>query len=372
MYRTISTTAILSVLAAMSWTQDAPKPTSEFPFVGQVNTAQLNVRVLPKVDPTSTVVAVLKEGEEVTVVGEKDGWFEVLPPKGAWTWVFAKNLQIEGEWATTLSECPVRTDSRVNATQVATLKAGVKVRVIKEHLSWCKIDAGDSVHFWVGKKYIRGARAAEAKSGTPARKGEDLEAQAKIREAEELISKQNEALSKGEIGQIDFEPIAALFEEAATVSRDAATRQYAESNAKIYRKMQNLMVAIRAPINGMEKQKKELEDLMAKAEAAQRNVKTFAFRGYVDTTGAFMLNRPGTHKLISEDKKIVCFLKIRDDDAKMLEKLNDHYQKYVGVNGTVIQNPQGWPGYNVVIIDEIQIVTPEEGMFLLGDDTLQK
>jgi SH3-like domain-containing protein len=363
--------AILGVLAAMSWTQDTPKPTSEFPFVGQVNTAQLNVRVLPKVDPSSTVVAVLKEGDEVTVVGEKEGWFEVLPPKGAWTWVFAKNLQIEGEWGTTLSDCPVRTDSRVNATQVATLKTGVKVRVIKEHLSWCKIDAGDAVHFWVGKKYIRSARSAEAKSAAP-KKSEDSEAQAKIREAEELISKQNEALSKGEITQIDFEPIATMFDEAATLAKDAATRQYAESNAKIYRKMQNLLVAIKGPMKTMDEQKKQLEELMAKADAAQRNVKTFAFRGYVDTTGAFMLNRPGTHKLISEDKKIVCFLKIREDDAKMLEKLNDHYQKYVGVNGTVIQNPQGWPGYNVVVVDEIQIVTPEEGMFLLGDETLQK
>jgi hypothetical protein len=37
----------------------------------------------------------------------------------------------------------------------------------------------------------------------------------------------------------------------------------------------------------------------------------------------------------------------------MFGRLNDCYQKYVGVNRTIIKNPDGWDGYSVVVAEEI-------------------
>jgi hypothetical protein len=51
--------------------------------------------------------------------------------------------------------------------------------------------------------------------------------------------------------------------------------------------------------------------------------------------------------------KIICFLRPKEGDDKMITQLNDHYQKYVGVNGILIKNPDGWEGYSVVVVDEI-------------------
>jgi SH3-like domain-containing protein len=383
MNRATITMAVSAALSMSIWTQDAPGPktiSNDMPFIGEVSTSRLNVRIQPKVDPASTVVAVLSQGDQVTVIDEKDGFYGIASPRDAWTWVHSRNLQTEGDGvATVQNEAHVRSDSRVNAPAVGTLPSGTKVRIVREYLGWCKIDAGEALKFWTSKKHIKPLKkqeptpevkppaAAEPAPAAPQPSG-DAEAQEKIKQAEEMIASQNEALSKGEVERVDFESIAALFDEAAGLAKEPATRQYAQSNARIYRRTQNLLVAMKAPLQKMDEQKKQLDEMMEKMEKARTAVKTFSFRGYVDTTGAFMLHRPGTHKLVSEDKRIVCFLRIPDDQPKMLDRLNDHYQKFVGVNGAIIQNPPGWAGYNVVVLDEIQAITPEEGgMFLLGE-----
>ena len=79
--------------------------------------------------------------------------------------------------------------------------------------------------------------------------------------------------------------------------------------------------------------------------------KGYVLSGFVDTTG-LLWKRPGTHKLVIGGK-IVCFLRIKEGDERMLSRLNDCYQKYVGVNGTVIKNPDGWDGYSVIMVEEI-------------------
>jgi hypothetical protein len=38
----------------------------------------------------------------------------------------------------------------------------------------------------------------------------------------------------------------------------------------------------------------------------------------------------------------------------MVTRLNDNFQKYVGIRGVVIKNPEGWEGYSVVVADEVE------------------
>ena len=56
---------------------------------------------------------------------------------------------------------PVRIDSRVNARKLGTLKAGETVEVVKEHMGWLRIQAPDSVPYFIGTKYVRHLRDLE-------------------------------------------------------------------------------------------------------------------------------------------------------------------------------------------------------------------
>ncbi|MBI3854271.1 MAG: hypothetical protein HY293_01125 [Planctomycetes bacterium] len=58
--------------------------------------------------------------------------------------------------------------------------------------------------------------------------------------------------------------------------------------------------------------------------------------------------------------RIICFLRIKDGDEKMLGLFNGQFQRFVGVNGVVINNPEGWDGYKVVVVDELVPLQKDE------------
>jgi len=117
-----------------------------YPYEGEVTVERLNVRMFPKNDQTSIITSVLGLGEKVTVVAEKDEYFQILPPRGSIVWVASKNIKREGDkGVATTGEIPVRLDSRINADVLCTLKEGEAVKVAGEHMGWLKIEAPAAV-----------------------------------------------------------------------------------------------------------------------------------------------------------------------------------------------------------------------------------
>jgi uncharacterized protein YgiM (DUF1202 family) len=334
-----------------------------YPYEGEVTVERLNVRMFPKSDQTSIITSVLGLGEKVTVVAEKDEYYQILPPKNSIVWVTAKNIKRDGEkGVAATNEVPVRLDSRVNADILCTLKEGEAVKVVGEHMGWLKIEAPSAVKYYVGKKYVHTSKeiaavpvadekkpaAAPAKKGeAPAFGGSDAEARRLIANAQVELEKQSRMIEEGKFEQVDLGTVVADYEAAKDKATTDVVRSEAERGLSRSRELNGMLTA--AKVARAAQKVKQDADLAALNERKNAE-KALAFQGYVEPTGV-LFKRPGTHKLVMGGR-IVCFLRVKDGDEKMLGQLTNNFQKLVGINGTVITNPEGWDGYKVVVIDE--------------------
>jgi uncharacterized protein YgiM (DUF1202 family) len=331
-----------------------------FPFEGEVSVERLNVRMFPKSDQQSIITTVLSQGEKVVVVGEKDDFYQILPPKGSTAWVFGRSVKKEGAGAvTTASDVPVRLDSRVNADVVASLKEGEPVKIVAEHMGWYKIEAPAAVKYYIGKKYVKlGEAVAVTVPAPPKGKDEvkpapaedgDAKARATLQVADALLDDQTRLVNEKKLEAVDFSRVVAAYESARDQAKSAAVKSEAERGLNRIQQLHLIWEGVRAQIIA---QKQKVDAELAKLnEPKPEPPKGPLMTGYVDTTG-LLWKRPGTHKLIMGGK-IVCFLRSKEGDEKMVSRLNDFYQKYVGINGTLIKNPEGWDGYSVIVVDEI-------------------
>ncbi len=367
--------AFAAVLAGQALAQEPAKAGQEkvafekkaFPFEGEVSADRLNVRLYPKSDGTSIIASVLGLGDKVTVVAEQGEFYQVLPPKGCTVWVSARNVKREGGTGiVTAGDVPVRLDSRVNADALGTLKEGEAVKVLGENMGWLKIEAPASVKYFVARKFVRAGRELDAASlpaaaqgagrrpaaPTPAgavRTGSDDEARAALRVADSFLEEQRKLIDERKLDQVDFSAVVAAYQKASETAADPSVKAEADTLHKRYRDLHLIWTTAKE-----EKARKEAElaALRAPPEAKPAAAKPYVMMGFVDTTGSTLFKRPGTHKLIMGGK-IVAFLRAKDGEERMISRFNDLYQKYVGVNGILIKNPDGWDGYTVVVVDQI-------------------
>jgi hypothetical protein len=361
-------TAMASALSAQDVKAGQEKTSFEkksLPAEGDVTVERLNVRMFPKNDATSIITSVLGLGDKVTVVAEKDEYYQILPPKGSTVFVTAKNVKRDGDKAVaTTSDVPVRLDSRVNADVLCTLKEGDTVKVSGEHMGWLKIEAPAAVKYYVGKKYVHlGAEVTPvsgpelagkdkgAKKATTAfaAGGSDAEAVALIEKAKREASRQDQLINEKKMEEVDFTTVVEDYQTAVAKARTDAVRVEAERGLDRYREVSRMWAVTKAQIE--ERHKLDAERLKLAAEKKGPEGPVSMFQGYIDTTG-ILFKRPGTHKLVMGGR-IVCFLRVKEGDEKMMLRMNDQYQKFVGINGTVIKNPEGWDGYSVVVVDEL-------------------
>jgi len=147
---------------------------------------------------------------------------------------------------------------------------------------------------------------------------------------------------------MDYSTAIADFKAAVEKSKSDDVRKEAERGLDRVLAVNRALEMAKVGIEGQKKAEAAALAEKLKAKAAEPKTQ---FQGYIDTTG-LLFKRPGTHKLVM-DGRIVCFLRIKDGDEKMLGKMNGQFQKMVGINGTVIANPEGWDGYKVVVVDEL-------------------
>src|SRR5687767_6403949 len=132
-------------------------PAADFPFEGEVTCENLNVRLAPRTDAATGVVAVLRQGEKVVAVGTSGEFLVVRAPRGATAWVSGKQVKREadGSGSVIVNDAPLRMDSRAGAEKIGSLKEGERVAIVKEHLGWYQISAPTGVKYYVSKKYVR-------------------------------------------------------------------------------------------------------------------------------------------------------------------------------------------------------------------------
>jgi uncharacterized protein YgiM (DUF1202 family) len=352
--------AVLVLGSGASWAQETASASRSFPYEGEISVERLNVRLFPKADGASIITSVLSLGEKVTVVGEKEDYVQILPPRGSTAWIFGRSVRKDGDlYVTATGDVPVRIDSRVNADVLCTLKEGETIKVVGEHMGWYKIEAPAAVKYFVGRKYVRGGKSLDegvANVSAPARKDEkkgaasaDEAALSTLAVADSFLDEETRKIAEKRLDQVDFTRVVAAYETALSEAKSAAVRSRAESGLKRYRDLNLIWETAKAEIA---RKKADVEARIAGlSKAPVEEAKGPVMQGYIDTTG-ILFKRPGTHKLV-QGGKIVCFLRTKDGDDRMLTKLNDQYGKLIGVNGTIVRNPEGWEGYSVVVVDEI-------------------
>jgi uncharacterized protein YgiM (DUF1202 family) len=333
---------------------------AEYPYQGEVTCENLNVRLAPKLDAATGVVAVLRQGEKVVALGDTGDFLIVQAPKKATAWISSKHVKkdVDGSGLVLVNDAPLRTDSRANAEKVGAMKEGDQVTIVKEHLGWYQISAPAGVKYYVSKKYVRFLNAVEGpkpverietiESGKAG--GSDTLALAKMADARKLIDEQNELISRKQIKDVDFTEVVAAYKEAIELAKTEPVRKQAEDDHKRFSIIHATMTAAKID---MENADEELAKLKERLEINRRDpALKYEACGYVDTVGP-LFYRPGTFKLMMSGK-IIAFVRLKDGDEDMRVRMNRHYGKYVGITGSVLKDPPGWPGHQVITIESVE------------------
>ena len=356
-------------LGLVASAQDTPKSgeaqssasAAEFPYEGEVTCENLNVRLAPRTDAGTGVVAVLRQGEKVVAVGTSGEFLVVRAPRGATAWIYAKHVKKEADasGSVLVNDAPLRMDSRAGAEKIGALKEGERVSILKEHLGWYQISAPPGVKYYVSKKYVRflaampGAVVETPEKAAPIEDSSgqsDSKALAKMREAQNLIDAQNKLIREEKINEVDFSAVVAAYEEALALAKTEPVKKQAESDLRSYESFNRTFVGLKGNLEAAQKllqaQKQLIEGKYAKDEAK------FDACGYVDTVGP-LFYRPGGFKLMMSGK-IVAFIKVKDGDEDMRVRMNRLFGKYVGVTGPILKDPPGWPDHKVVTVEMVE------------------
>jgi len=229
-------------------------------------------------------------------------------------------------------------------------------------MGWLKIEAPAAVKYYVGKKYVHvGTEAmtlapaipkdngAKKAAAAPLAGGSDAEAKELLENARRELDRQDKLIASKQLEQVDFTEVVKNYEAAKSKAQTDAVRSEAERGLERYRDINRVWETTK-----FQYEQRRKDDALKAAEAAEKvkaEKPVSQFQGYLDTTG-ILFKRPGTHKLVMGGR-IICFLRVKEGDEKMMTRLNDGYQRFVGINGTVIANPDGWDGYKVVVVDEL-------------------
>ncbi len=155
---------------------------------GTVVSSKLNVRIRPGLDKPDTVVATLKKGDKVKILGKSGNWYEIAAPENSSVWIGASS--IEGD--TVVKETPLRSGPGIEYSSYSgSAKKGQKVEVLqKSGGNWVRIKPLESLSAWISADFVMaegadkipdkpGAQAAPASESEKKADGAEAKASAK-------------------------------------------------------------------------------------------------------------------------------------------------------------------------------------------------
>ena len=128
--------------------------------IGSVSGNIVNLRAMP--GTSYELLAKLKFGDKVQIMGEKGEWLQVPVPAGSPPWVSAKFLDKDGKVVST--QLRVRSGPTINHSDYHMLKRGDTVKKVGEPTKdgWQRIEVPAAAAGWVKKEFVKldGAEAA--------------------------------------------------------------------------------------------------------------------------------------------------------------------------------------------------------------------
>lgn len=312
---------LLSVVLAGGFFPAGAAP-ADFPFEAVVKASRLHVRSGPGTN--FTAVADVRQGERLTVVGEKSGWYKVNLPASCKLWVAAAYVswqEGEPEGVVTGDDVNLRAAGSYNAETLAQLKKGDRLKVFRKRGDWLEAaPLGADVFAWVSAKYVEAAGAADP----------DIAEWLAIRRLYQ------EEMDK-DIVQRRLDPVLARAEALAATCQNQGVkerldlflkqlREEAEWSRKLTATQEERAKAMREIQERYQAEMKRLLEQVPEASA-------FLLTGWLYETGNILGGAPGTHKLV-KGGKVIAYVRGNNVD------LSKYYGKYVGVNGEDSYHPR--------------------------------
>jgi SH3-like domain-containing protein len=246
---------------------------------------------------------------------------------------------------------------------IGQLSADNEVSIIGEEEGWLKIVPPESLRGWVSQKYTKnwGTQAdyekLKQKSETTAQEQDRLEKI--LKEADTIFAKES---VKQPLDQ-NLEEVLKMYEEVADKSMDEKLTAKAiekiniiKPNIAVVRQVRDTLEQLRKDYETAEDVKRAMiKELMDKLVKEMKPSLGFVATGRVDYVGKIM-SRPGTHRLVKGDETLYYL----ESPNKKVD-LNKYYGKQVGVNGEVREN-KNYPQRTIIIKSEedIKVLGEEE------------
>lgn len=128
---------------------------SEFPFLGRVNSDGINLRAGPNVRAES--IAKLKRETKLKVLSERFDWYKVNLPKTSVCFInrkYVKSSTLMNEGIVTADKVNLRALASQNAAIIGQINKEQIVRIVKAEPDWYGIYAPQEAFGWVHKKFI--------------------------------------------------------------------------------------------------------------------------------------------------------------------------------------------------------------------------
>lgn len=153
--KSISLTGLTLVLLASATI--APIFAAEFPFVGSVNSADINIRTGPNTSYES--LNKLKKDTEVKVINEHFDWYKIILPEGNICFISRNFVQVNNadfsQGLVTANKVNLRAKPDETGAILGQINKDSKIKILKTYPKWYSIAAPQGLAFgWVHKKFI--------------------------------------------------------------------------------------------------------------------------------------------------------------------------------------------------------------------------
>lgn len=261
-----------------------------WPRQGTVTGKELTIRAQPGVHFES--LGNFRRGETVTIVGQKDNWFEVQLPDRIEAWVAADAIDENGEILQ--DKCPLYAGPGIMFANFAQVPRGTKLQLVASEIAkWRLVKVPPTATAWVNSAFVQldEPQEPEPPQPDPAEEAEARrqEAEAKLEEAQNAAKAAQEKQQEAEKAlEASLAKLAAV-EEAAKVAeqkRQEAEQLLKENTEKadaaaraaelaILKQneitTENKNAEVQQAQNALNDLKKQIEELHAQMEENQKN-----------------------------------------------------------------------------------------------------
>jgi uncharacterized protein YgiM (DUF1202 family) len=359
----------------------------QFPYVGEVTAADLNIRS----GAGTNFYSCGKVGSpaRVIVVGENNSWSQILPPPGSFSWIFKQYVQVDTNKPDIgiVNSDNVRVyagaedrDATLSDSVQVTLNKSQKVRIVGQAVGdYFKIAPPDGATLWMSTQYVKFLRKADGidmakpkeaiavkpteiaskPSAKPSVMVDQVDPNSRYLEQYYVFTKQLDEEKAKPIADQNFAGIRAGLEALAADKNAGKAAEYAQYTLKTvsrYELAKESMNMVESQKSNLQKQLEAIEQERQKKKAEYGGGKTFDLMGVFKPSAVYR-DRPDIKRYLVMDEKNMPVSYAEPAGEMVGMDLKQYYGKKVGLNGVI--STDSMSNFALIKFTEIDLVQEE-------------